>query len=67
MLALSLDYEATIASLAQLAVPTFADWCFVDLVTEDGDAFDRVAIGHHLPAGEAIAESLKRRYPVHVE
>ena len=63
-LALSLDYEATIAGLAQLAVPTFADWCFVDLITEDGQSFDRVAIGHHRPNGAQIAAALKRRYPL---
>ena len=64
VLAHSLDYEATIAGLAQLAVPTFADWCFVDLITEDGEAFERVAIGHHREGGAAIAEALKRRYPL---
>ncbi len=64
VLALSLDYEATIASLAQLAVPTFADWCFVDIVTDDGEAFDRVAVGHHLPSGPELARALKRRFPL---
>jgi len=62
ILALSLDYEATIASLAQLAVPTFADWCFVDIVADDGETFERVAIGHHLAGGAEIAQALKRRY-----
>jgi GAF domain-containing protein len=65
VLSLSLDYQATIASLAQLAVPTFADWCFVDLLNEQGDTFERVAVGHHLPGGDVIAQSLKRRYPVY--
>ena len=32
MLASSLDYETTVASAARLAVPTFADWCAVDLL-----------------------------------
>ena len=31
----SLDYEATLAAVARLAVPTLADWCAVDIV--DGD------------------------------
>ena len=64
ILALSLDYEATIASLAQLAVPTFADWCFVDIVSDDGETFERVAIGHHRAGGAEIAQALKRRYPL---
>jgi len=63
-LTLSLDYEATIANLAQLAVPTFADWCFVDLFSDDGEVFDRVAVGHHRTGSEAIAKTLKRRYPL---
>ena len=67
VLALSLDYDATIAGLAQLAVPTFADWCFVDIVSDDGEAFDRVAIGHHLPSGAEVARALKRRFPLRMD
>ena len=33
-LASSLDYEVTLAKVARLAVPTFADWCAID-VAED--------------------------------
>ena len=36
MLARSLDYERTLAEVAQLAVPEFADWCAVDVVQADG-------------------------------
>ena len=49
-LADSLEYESTLASIAQLAVPVIADWCAVDL---DGDAageLDRVAVAHFDPA-----------------
>ena len=35
-LASSLDYEATLASVTRLAVPRFADWCFVHLADETG-------------------------------
>ena len=66
VLALSLDYEATIAGLAQLAVPDFADWCFVDIVSEDGAGFDRVAIGHHLASGPEVARALKRRFSLNL-
>jgi signal transduction histidine kinase len=34
ILASSLDYEATLTSVTQLAVPTFADWCLVHLAEE---------------------------------
>src|SRR3712207_7281086 len=43
ILASSLDYEATLASVARLVVPRLADWCAVDLVADDG-AFERVAV-----------------------
>ena len=38
LLASSLDYETTLANVAQLVVPQFADWCAVDVVGEDGGA-----------------------------
>lgn len=36
VLASSLDYESTLARVAELAVPEFADWCAVDIADEDG-------------------------------
>ena len=36
VLASSLDYSATLAQVAQLAVPRLADWCIVLVVGEDG-------------------------------
>jgi signal transduction histidine kinase len=36
LLASSLDYETTLASLARLSTAAFADWCAVDLVNDDG-------------------------------
>jgi PAS domain S-box-containing protein len=63
LFASSLEVEPTIERVAQLSVPRFADWCLVDLLVEDGTAFERVAVGHHLPGSDQIARSLKRRYP----
>ncbi len=62
LLTQSLDYGTSIGRLAQLAVPVLADWCLVDLLSDDGESFDRVAVGHHRPGGEAVAASLTRRY-----
>jgi GAF domain-containing protein len=39
----SLDYEATLARIAHLAVPPLADWCSVDLLERDG-AVRRIAL-----------------------
>src|SRR5262245_64307058 len=45
MLASSLEYEETLARVAELAVPRLADWCVVDVAAEDG-TLERVALAH---------------------
>ena len=58
----SLDYEATLATVARLAVPTLADWCAIDLAEPDG-RLRRIAVTHVDPAREAWAWELDRRFP----
>ena len=60
-LSTSLDYEKTLATIAQLAVPTVADWCAVDMV-QDGD-LQRLAVAHVDPAKVAMVADIQRRYP----
>jgi signal transduction histidine kinase len=48
----SLDYAATLARVAQLAVPVLADMCAVDVV-EDGQ-LRRMGVAHVDPAQEAL-------------
>jgi PAS domain S-box-containing protein len=62
LLASSLDYEATLKSVAKLAVPTFADWSSVDLATRGGD-IKRVAVAHSDPEKVRFAYEYARRYP----
>lgn len=62
LLADSLDYEQTLASLARLAVPHIADWCAIDLKMSDG-AIRRLAAAHIDPAKVALAEEILQRYP----
>jgi PAS domain S-box-containing protein len=45
VLASSLDYEQTVQTIADLAVPTFADWCVVQLADEEGQP-RRIAAAH---------------------
>jgi signal transduction histidine kinase len=45
-LASSLDYEATLQSVAELAVPRIACYCLVDLIGEDGGSLRRAAMAH---------------------
>jgi PAS domain S-box-containing protein len=59
VLAASLDYEATLADLARLAVPDLADWCTVDMVEPD-DSLRRVAAAPLDPGPPALAGRLGR-------
>jgi PAS domain S-box-containing protein len=57
LLASSLDYSGTLAMVAKVAVPLLADYCSVDLATDDG-ALERVAAIHAEPARRDLAEAL---------
>ena len=57
----NLDYEKTMAKVARLAVPTFADWCAIDIV-EDG-RLHRLAVEHVDPAKVKFAIEIAERYP----
>jgi PAS domain S-box-containing protein len=61
-LASSLDYEATLRTVANLAVPQIADWCAVDMVDEYGE-MRRLGVAHADPAKVQIAQTLRERYP----
>jgi PAS domain S-box-containing protein len=58
----TLDYEATLSSLARLVVPRLADWLIVDVEEEDG-AMRRVAVAAAAPEKQALLEELSRLYP----
>jgi signal transduction histidine kinase len=62
VLASSLDYETTLANVAQLIVPQFADWCAVDIVAEDG-LIQRIAVVHKDPAKEEWARRSREFHP----
>ncbi|MEH2175345.1 AAA family ATPase [Nostoc sp.] len=61
-LASSLDYESTLASVANLVVPYFADWCGVDLL-QDNQSINRVAVAHRDPEKVKLGWELYQRYP----
>jgi PAS domain S-box-containing protein len=63
VLSSSLDYRATLASVARLAVPTLADWCAVDVLGEDG-SLERLAGEHQDPEKIQLAHELQERYPM---
>jgi PAS domain S-box-containing protein len=62
----SLDYGETLAAVARLAVPAYADWCFVELLMSDG-RIDRVVMEHADPSKREFIEEYDRRYPLDPE
>lgn len=62
-LASSLDYEATLQGVAEVAVPGLADWCGLDVPGPGGFA-QLVAIAHVDPDKAALARRMRARYPV---
>ncbi|HEX8128266.1 MAG TPA: PAS domain-containing protein [Pyrinomonadaceae bacterium] len=62
VLVASLDYEATLTALARLVVPHLADWCTVDMLTDDR-TIERLAVAHQDPAQVETAWEMNRLYP----
>lgn len=63
ILASSLDYETTLASVSRLAVPEVADWCAVHVIDKDG-SIQPLAVAHVDPSKVEMARELQRRYPI---
>lgn len=62
LLADSLQYSDSLKQLAGLAVPYFADFCAVDLVTPSGQ-LERLVVRHRDAERTAAAEELHRAHP----
>ena len=62
MLGSSLDVEATLHQIAELAVPDIADWCAIDLLDADG-VLVSVAVAHRDPSMTGLVAELRRDYP----
>ncbi|MEO6527388.1 MAG: ATP-binding protein [Gemmatimonadaceae bacterium] len=58
----SLDYEQTLGELAAIVVPDLADWCSVDVATDDGPP-RRLVTTHVDPVKIRWAQLLGERYP----
>ena len=56
----SLDYRTTLSSVAALAVPRIADWCFIDIIEEG--AFRRLAVSHRSDEHAELARELEHRH-----
>jgi PAS domain S-box-containing protein len=62
LLASSLDYNTTLTSLANLAVPRIADWCTIDMLDDNG-SIATLAVAHVDPAKIEFARRLQERFP----
>ena len=62
----SLDYEATLKAVAELAVPDVADWCAVDIADDEG-RLQRLGTAHVDPAKLEFARTLRERFPEEAE
>lgn len=60
MLSATLDYERTLINISRLAIPTFADWCFVYLALE-GREISSALIAHVDPEKEFLAQQVEIR------
>jgi PAS domain S-box-containing protein len=58
----SLNYQRTLQEVADLAVPSLADWCGVSMPDRHG-LIEQVAVAHSDPEKVAFARSYSERYP----
>ncbi len=64
ILASSLNYRATLAQIAQLAVPEVADWCAIDLL--EGDQIEQLVIAHSDPEIVSLAQEWRKFFPISI-
>lgn len=57
----SLDLKMTLQNIAKLAVPEIADWCGIDLFTDNG--LEQVVVVHKDPKKVKWAKELRDKYP----
>lgn len=62
ILSRTLDYEATLEAIARLLVPTFGDWCAVELLGDD-HKIQHVTVTHADPRKVDLALELRSRFP----
>jgi signal transduction histidine kinase len=58
----SLDYEATLTTVAGMSLPYLDAWCIVDVLNEGGEV-QRIAVVHPDPDKQDAARRLAEQYP----
>lgn len=62
ILTASLNVDRTLGDVAHMVVPSFADWCVIDLVNPDG-SLRRVATAHIDPRKVRRVKEVSQKYP----
>src|SRR5687767_7939740 len=63
LLSASLEPERVLRRIADLLVPAWADWCLIDLSTDDATAMQRVAVAHADPSKADLAAIVVKKSP----
>jgi PAS domain S-box-containing protein len=66
MLSSSLDYQQTLQSVAELAIPRLGDWCAVEMLTEGGEV-ELLVVAHQDPRKVEWGYQLRERHPVEMD
>lgn len=62
ILASSLDYKTTLQTVAEIAVPSIADWCSISMKKND-ETVEQVALAHKDPKKIKWGWELNKKYP----
>jgi PAS domain S-box-containing protein len=62
ILTASLDYRETLQQVSQMCVPEIADWCSVDMYSNE-KGFEQIVVAHADPSKIALAREHRRRNP----
>src|SRR5581483_4811151 len=62
ILATSLDYETTLATVANLAIPELGEWCAVEVVEDN--KLRRLALAHSDPEMIRRAQEFREKHPI---
>jgi signal transduction histidine kinase/DNA-binding response OmpR family regulator len=63
LLVSSLDARTIVTQVMQLAIPAFADWCFVDIIGSNLTVFNTPIVVAADPAKANLVQELRRRFP----
>lgn len=62
LLSTSLDYEETLQQIAKISVPQLADWCSVEIITDEG-TIRRLPLAYADPSQAELAQKLQEYVP----